>query len=125
MARGQGGGALIRATALLLALASPAEAYLLCLGTEPRFAVVSDGATIQFDYVGDGTFDLDSPLPLPLELPLANRILTADPISFALHDRACTVYGVTQALTIELIIPSNGSTVTFQGCCSDRRRPAE
>ena len=106
-------------------LAIPAKAFLLCVGSDPRFAIVSDGETIQFDYVGDGTFDLTAPLPLPLPDPATSGIITAAyVIPFALTHGDCRVMGVTQDLSIELIVPSNGGEAIFTGCCRDRRNPS-
>lgn len=99
----------------------PAQALLLCLGNEQRFSFVSDGQTAQFDYVGDGTFDLSAPLPLPLDGPAESTLGTHVPIHFVVAPAACEVFGVTQSLTIELTILSNGAEVVFTGCCSDRR----
>ena len=98
-----------------------AQALILCVGVGPSFAFVSDGQTAQFDYVGDGTFALGTPLPLPLELPASSLVETTDPIPFALTDTPCEALGVTLPVTITLLVPSNGAEAEFRGCCRDRR----
>jgi len=100
----------------------PAHALLLCLGTGPLFSLVSDGQNAQFDYLGDGTFELSRPLPLPLDPPVASGIITSlYPIPFALTEEPCEIMGVTQPLSIALVVPSNGGETVFRGCCRDRR----
>ena len=100
----------------------PAHALLLCLGTAPLFSLVSDGQHAQFDYLGDGTFELSQPLPLPLDPPTASGIISSlYAIPFALTAEPCDIMGVTQPITIALVVPSNGGEVIFRGCCRDRR----
>ncbi|MBF9029733.1 hypothetical protein HKCCE3408_04930 [Rhodobacterales bacterium HKCCE3408] len=108
--------------ALTIAAAGPAAAELVCVGFEPRFGLVSDGETARFDYLGDGTFALTAPLPAPLpDLHRTGLVTAGGTVPVLLQSGPCEILGVTQPVSIEILVPRLGDVAVFEGCCRDRR----
>lgn len=115
----------IFAAALGLALSAlPAGAErLLCLGTTADFMMVIEGDSTSFDYLGDGTFPLDPPLPQRLTGTHKTDLVAAHArIPVTLEERACRAIGVELPVGIALGIDTASGPQVVSGCCQ-RRAP--
>ena len=107
------------ASGAVLSFAAPALAErLLCMGISPGFLMVADGAATTFDYLGDGNFALDPPLPQRIEGWHATSLMAAQGgIPVLVEERTCRVAGVDLPIRIELGITTSRGLEPFVGCC--------
>ena len=109
------------AAGLALAAVPAGAERLLCLGTSPDFMMIVEGPTTSFDYLGDGTFAFDPPLPGRLTGGHATELVASRariPVYF--EERACRAIGVDLPVRVELGIETADGLSLFTGCCQRR-----
>ncbi|MGR3435563.1 MAG: hypothetical protein ACU0CO_11855, partial [Shimia sp.] len=103
---------------LLLALAAPAEARLLCLGLGPGFMSVIEGEAMTLDYLGDGTYRIEPPVEGAPVLPTTHTMVTMrERWDVTLTPAACQVARATLDYAIEIGVPTSAGIRPLTGCC--------
>ena len=112
-------------TLLALALTTVAAQAedLHCMGISPGFLMVTDGATTTFDYLGDGVFTFDPPLPDRIDDSghATSLVTSRAQLPVYIEERSCRAIGTDLPIRIELGVPSSEGMIPFAGCC--RRVP--
>jgi hypothetical protein len=108
------------ALAVLLCGAAPLMATVLCMGTGPAFLMTVAHGQAQFDYLGDGWFEVLPPVA-PEEVlrgPRTHVLVTSTGrIPMLLTPGACPVQSITTPLGIELLVDTAEGKRSFVGCC--------
>jgi len=99
--------------------ASADRADWLCLGTEPGFMMTISGGAATFDYLGDGVYGMEPPVPsTPPEAASRHDLVTGrQRITVFLEHRACQVLGTRLDVAIEIAIPTSIGLRPMTGCC--------
>lgn len=91
---------------------------LLCLGTSPAFMMVLDGDRATLDYLGDGQYQLDPPLPAGAPVSVDLELVTGSgrwPVR--IETRECRVARFTLPIRIELDLPASAGLLPLRACC--------
>ena len=83
--------------------------------------MIEDADIVSFDYLGDGRFRLDPPLPAEGAGFSRHELVTASerwPIF--IETRACPILGGTLDITMEIAVPSSAGQLPLQACCKWR-----
>ncbi|MDG4648805.1 hypothetical protein P6F26_10150 [Roseibacterium sp. SDUM158017] len=97
-----------------------AGAELHCLGTGPGFMLVIDGGTARFDYLGDGVFDLEPAVTLPLDGVRRTDLRThGGAVPLFLEEAACPIFGIELDYRVEIGIQTSEGLRPMFGCCRE------
>jgi hypothetical protein len=109
-------------TAAALTAAPAASDGLHCLGRDPGFMLVIEGAEARFDYLGDGVFDLSPALTLP-EVGMTRLTLSTygGPLPVFVERRACQAFGTVLDFTVEIGVQTSQGMQPMIGCCREAR----
>jgi hypothetical protein len=98
--------------------ALPVQAAWLCVGTSLPFQMTLDGARARFDYLGDGRFGVDPPVPRDIGPSSLHDLVTRrSRLAFLLVPQDCAALRATLPVRIDIAIPRNGEVVIHRGCC--------
>ncbi len=114
------------AVCLAISVAAPVQAVELhCLGHSPGFMLVLQDQRATLDYLGDGVFDLHTPLPDPVPPFFQTALETAGgPVPVYLERASCEIFGISLPFRVELGIPAFAGQAPAFGCCR-QADPAE
>lgn len=88
-----------------------------CLGTQPGFMVELAGRQGRFDYLGDGTFELNPELDLDRDYAGYFLHTYSTDIPLYLNRDACPMFRATLPYRIELVVRTSAGPVAMVGCC--------
>ena len=91
----------------------------LWLGTNPGFMMTIRGATATFDYLGDGQYGLEPPVPRDRpDFASRHELVTSrERFGLFLERRSCRVIGADLPVAIEIAIPTSAGIRPMTGCC--------
>ncbi len=106
---------------LITGLALPNAAMarkLLCQGSDPGFQLtIENGSEVAFDYLGDGTFTLDPPLP-PVATRSDHSLITArSAFDVTIETRRCRTLNATLPVRLEVRVPTAHGPTAMPACC--------
>ncbi|MFQ6552267.1 hypothetical protein AAD018_007975 [Aestuariibius insulae] len=111
--------AILAGLAALVAWPQTAEARkLLCHGSDPGFSLtIENGSEVAFDYLGDGTFTLDPPLP-PVATRSDHSLITArSAFDVTIETRRCRTLSATLPVRLEVRVPTMDGPMSMPACC--------
>lgn len=111
--------------ALIIALlpAGVSAERLLCLGQNAPFMFDGTGDAARFDYLGDGTFEIDPPLPARRDDFSRHELVTlAKRLPLYLDTTPCRMFGRDMGQRIEIVVRSAAGPKPLAGCCIWKER---
>lgn len=116
----RGWRALLGTAAVAWTCATPADATLLCMGTDPAFRMTITQGQAQIDHLGDGTFEVLPPVDDAevLRGPRTHVVLTDQGrMPLFLDPRTCQTAAAQTPLRIEVRVAPTPDALTYRGCC--------